>query len=233
MSSDLIVKNISFSYRSHKILDHLSFQVPRGAGVAILGSNGCGKSTLLSILAGVRHAAGASMTFEDQDLFLNPHAMKKAVGYVPQTDPLIPEATVWDNLYIWFQGKRKEFHAALESPAVSSLGLKDFLKKPVRSLSGGMRKRAALGLALINSPDILILDEPAAALDLVYKYEIRDYLASFHEAGGTLLLATHDEEDLDIIDHIFLLQQGKLIPADPTLRGKELLHAIGTKGDLS
>ena len=220
------IQHADFSYRNNHVLKDLNFTLPLGESIAILGANGSGKSTLLSILSGTLKCPGAKMLLNGDDLLKNRAAHRKLIGYVPQTDPLMPDMSVYDNLLLWFQGSKAEFAESLNGPAIKMLKIEDFLKKNVRALSGGMRKRAALALAMINVPKILILDEPAAALDLCYKADVRDYLSSLHEAGHTLILTTHDEEDLSIITKLYLLKEGSLTPSDPNLRGDDLIKAI-------
>ena len=190
------------------------------------GENGSGKSTLLSILSGTLKCRGAEMILNGEDLLKNRSLHRKLIGYIPQSDPLMPDMTVYDNLLLWYQGSKADFTKALNGPALQMLKLDQFIRKTVRTLSGGMRKRAALALAMINEPQILILDEPAAALDLCYKADVRDYLKSLHEAGHTLILTTHDEEDLSIITKLYLLKEGGLTLSSPELRGEELIRAI-------
>ena len=220
------VRGIDYSYRKNHVLRSMDFDLPVGKSIAILGANGSGKSTLLSILAGVRSCHGATMLCDGHDLLKDKAMRRKLLAYVPQTDPLLPELSVRENLCLWFRGPAKKLDEALTLPAVEMLRLNDFLKKPVRALSGGMRKRVSIATALINDPQILILDEPAAALDLCYKAEIREYLSSFHRLGRTLILTTHDEEDLSVIDTLYLLYDGTLHQQDRILRGDELLAAI-------
>ena len=222
----ILVKNIDYSYRNNHVLDHLDFTLPLGESIAILGANGSGKSTLLSILAGARKCKGAEMLYDGCDLLKSATKRSQLIGYVPQSDPLMPDMSVWDNLLLWFHGKKSEFEAALQTPSIQMLQLDSFLRKRVNALSGGMRKRVSLATALINDPQILIMDEPAAALDLCYKAEIRDYLQQFHRDGHTLILTTHDEEDLSIISRLYLLRGGKLLLQDRILRGDELIREI-------
>lgn len=222
----ILVKGIDYSYRKNHVLNHLEFTLPLGESIAILGANGSGKSTLLSILAGARRCKGASMFYKDTDLLKHASVHNRLIGYVPQSDPLMPDMSVRDNLLLWFHGKRSEFDAALQTPSIRMLQLDSFLRKRVNALSGGMRKRVSLATALINDPQILIMDEPAAALDLCYKAEIRSYLEQFHKDGRTLILTTHDEEDLSIISRLYLLRGGRLLLQDRILRGDELIEEI-------
>ena len=93
-------------------------------------------------------------------------------------------------------------------------------------LSGGMKKRVSIGCALAGDPPILLLDEPDAALDLPGKADIRRYLAMYKQMGGTVLLATHDEIDLDLCDRVFALNRGVSREIDRNLRGEALLNQI-------
>ncbi|MBR3307078.1 MAG: ABC transporter ATP-binding protein [Lachnospiraceae bacterium] len=223
------ISGVDHSYRKNHVLKDLSIDLPLGESIAVLGANGSGKSTLLSILSGTRQCKGAKMVLNGSDLFKDKAAHRKLIGYVPQNDPLLDELSVRDNLLLWYKGPAKELDAALSVPAVEMLGVRDMLKMRVRSLSGGMRKKVSIATALINNPQVLILDEPAAALDLSVKAQIREYLEAFHSAGGTLILTTHDEEDLSIITLLYLIKGGSANRCERVLRGDELLHAI--RGD--
>ena len=226
MGDKIEIRHIDFSYRKNHVLKDVSFDIPAGVCAAILGANGSGKSTLLSILSGARKCRGASMMFGGHDLLKESRLRNDALGYVPQTDPLIPELSVFDNLLLWYKGKRSDFGAALLSPQIAMLCIEEFMKKPVKALSGGMRKRVSIATALINEPDILILDEPASALDLCYKADIRGYLAQYRAAGHTVIMSTHDAEDLDICDILYLLKDGHINETDKNTRGAELLALL-------
>lgn len=228
--------NIAYSYRRHEVLNCISFELPKGKAAALLGANGSGKSTLLSILSGIRrsgHPSDGSIPFysygdgnQTSDLFRDKKSCSRIISYVPQEDPLMPELSVKDNLLLWYSGSRKNFQSALLSPAIAALDISSFMDRPVKALSGGMRKRVSLAAALINEPEVLLLDEPASALDLSFKAELRKYLSSLRDSGTTLLISTHDEEDLDICDIAFLLKDGILTSISTALRGEELLKLI-------
>ena len=228
--------NISYSYRKHHVLQKVSFELPKGNAAALLGANGSGKSTLLSILAGIRQSgtpSDGSTPFysyckgdQTSDLFRDKKSCSRLISYVPQDDPLMPELSVKDNLLLWYSGSGSSFQSALQSDAIAALDISSFMNKPVRALSGGMRKRVSLAAALINDPEVLLLDEPASALDLSFKAELRSYLRKLRENGTTLLISTHDEEDLEICDLALLLKNGIISPISPGLRGEELLKLI-------
>ncbi len=220
------IKHINFSYRKNHVLKDVSFEIPENTTAAILGANGSGKSTLLSILSGARKCPGAEFIFRGHELMKESVLRSDCLGYVPQTDPLIPELSVFDNLLLWYKGRRADFGAALEAPSVMMLGIEDFIKKPVKDLSGGMRKRVSIATALINEPEILILDEPASALDLCYKADIRGYLKEYKSAGHTVVISTHDEEDLDICDELYVLKEGTIELVKQDLRGSGLIAKL-------
>ncbi len=186
-----------FSYKGNTILENVSMDVEYGTINALIGANGCGKSTLLSIITKEKKAQKFKSDF------------KGSIGYVPQENPLLQDSTGYDNLLLWFKGSKKEFDSALNSPLISMLGIKDYLKKPVKKMSGGMKKRISIAIALINNPDLLILDEPSAALDLIGKSDIRNYLIKYKETGGTVIITTHDEEEISICDNIYIIKNRK------------------------
>lgn len=130
------------------------------------------------------------------------------IGYVPQTDPLMEELSAWDNLRMWHD--KKTLNRELKEGALRLLGIDGFLKTPVRKMSGGMRKRLSIACAAASRPGILVLDEPSAALDLACKENIIRYLAAYKEAGGIILLSTHDVQDLTLCDECCILKEGML-----------------------
>ncbi len=203
---------IQKAYRRKEILKNVSLTAEEGSCVGILGANGCGKSTLLSILAGVQKADKGAFLYNGEDLLRNNALRASVLGYVPQENPLIEELTAWDNLRMWYDGRtlRRE----LSDGVLSLLGIDSFLKTPVYKMSGGMKKRLSIGCAVAAGPGILLLDEPSAALDLVCKEQISLYFQKYKEEGGTLLLATHDTQELALCDKCYILKGGELAAYD-------------------
>ena len=151
----------------------------------------------------------------------NQVVFRKMTGYVPQENPLMPELSVYDNLRLWYPDK-KELAKELEEGFLRILGISEFLKMPVSKLSGGMKKRVSIGIALAGMPPVLILDEPSAALDLVCKEDIRHYLQIYLERKGTVVITTHEESELSLCGRLYVMKDGKLTGVDKGLRGKEL-----------
>ena len=207
---EIQIRNISKRYGKKKVLQDVNLSATGGSCIGILGSNGSGTSTLLSILAGVIPGHGGSFLCDGQDLFQNPRLRGRLVGYVPQGTPLLEELTAWDNLLLWYD--RRTLKAELENGMLARLGIGEFLRVPVRNMSGGMKKRLSIGCAMAGRPPIVLLDEPTAALDLACKESIAQYLRQLKAEGALLLLTTHDVLELQLCDAWYILKDGKLEP---------------------
>ncbi len=202
------IEHIQKSYKDKVVLKDISFAMTEGSCVGILGGNGSGKTTLLSVLAGVLKACRGHFFYGERDLLQNRKQLRELVGLVPQNNPLIEELSAYDNLRLWYEKKALE-HAVREG-VVRMLGVDAFLKKPVHTLSGGMKKRLALACAVADNPRILLMDEPSAALDIVCKENIHRYIREHLGAGGSVLLVTHDLSELDLCDKHYILREGVL-----------------------
>ena len=204
------IEHISKRYGRKQVLRDVSLQAQSGRCIGILGANGSGKSTFLSILAGVLRPGGGSFAVDGQDVFKDARLRADLVGFVPQGTPLLEELTAWDNLRLWYDSAA--LRQELESGVLRTLGIGDFLKTPVKKMSGGMKKRLSIGCAVAGRPPIVLLDEPTAALDLACKRAISDYLLQYKAAGGLLILTTHDVLELQLCDSWYILKDGVLVP---------------------
>lgn len=200
----LQVKNISVTFEEKRILENLCMDMQEGEFVALIGPSGCGKSTLLNILAGVLEA-------ESGEVFVDGEVVKGVsshFAYMPQSDLLLPWKTILDNvtLYGKLHGKKKEAReAALKEFPV--FGLQGYEDAYPDELSGGMRQRAAFLRTALCTADIMLLDEPFGALDVITRNEMQDWLLKLRsELGRTTLLVTHDiDEALYLADRIVVL----------------------------
>ena len=205
------VKNICKRYGKKTVLDGASFEAESGERVGILGANGSGKSTLLSILAGIFPPQGGQFLIDGSDVLgKGAKRLQSAVGFVPQGTPLIEELSARDNLLLWYT--REQMDAELRGGVLSLLGIDEFLRVPVRKMSGGMKKRLSIGCAVASRPSVLLMDEPTAALDLVCKEQLNGYLDRFEAAGGITIATTHDASEIDLCDRLYILKGGKLEP---------------------
>ena len=216
------IKQIQKKYKKKAVLTDINLDVQEGSCVGILGGNGSGKSTLLSILAGVQKADNGSFLWGGADLFKNEKIREEILGYVPQGNPLMEELTAWDNLRLWYE--KDELKKELDGGVLDMLGIPDFLKVPVRKMSGGMKKRRSIGCSVANHPKLLLLDEPSAALDLICKERIGNYLKDFKAQGGSIILATHDVQEIELCDAWYILKNGML---EPYLYDGNVHHLVG------
>lgn len=204
------IKNIAKAFGKKHVLCGVSLTAEGGKCVGIIGANGCGKSTLFSILAGIQRGEG-DFLLDGKSLMKNVRFRRERVGYIPQGTPLIDELTAYDNLLLWYS--RADLNRMLKSDSViTRLGIDKFIKTVVRRMSGGMKKRLSIACAVAHNPDIIIMDEPTAALDIVCKQNVADYIDSCRKEGKLVLLATHEEQDLRLCDELYLMRDGLLEP---------------------
>lgn len=206
---ELQVLNISKKFKKKVVLRESSFTAEPGMCIGILGGNGSGKTTLLSILAGTLKTDGGCFLWKGTDLLLEKELRSQVVGYVPQGTPLFEELSAKDNLRLWYD--KETLKEELESGVLALLGIREFLHTTVNKMSGGMKKRLSIGCAMAGNPQILLMDEPTAALDLVCKQQIWDYLSEFRKMGGIIILVTHDLQELSQCDRCYLLKEGQLV----------------------
>lgn len=216
------IKNIHKSYGKHKVLNGVDFAVEPGEIVGILGANGSGKSTLLTILAGLQNCDAGFFNIDGKDLLKDSKLRNQLVAYVPQEMPLITELTAWDNLRMWYStdSLKKE----LNSGVLKLLGIDQFIKVPVSQISGGMKKRLCIGCAMNSNPKLMLLDEPTAALDLVCKEKIYSYFEQYKSKGGSMIIATHEVQEIELCDRCYIIKDGVL--ADYKYDG-DIPHLIG------
>lgn len=226
------VTEITSSYGKRHILKGASFTAERGECIGIVGANGCGKSTLMSVLAGTLKPKSGVVLYGGRTAWSDAGAggirgdlevIRSMTGYVPQENPLIPELSVYDNLRLWYPDKRI-LRRELAEGFLSVLGIGAFSAKQVSKLSGGMRKRVSIGIAMAGMPPVLLLDEPSAALDLICKEDIRKYLQMYLERRGTVVITTHEESELALCSKIYVMKNGVLEQADARLRGDALIR---------
>ena len=225
------VQDIISAYGRKLILRGASLEAERGECIGIVGANGCGKSTLLSVLAGTLMPKSGEVRYYGQIAWqtagggrvcCNKDIIRKMTGYVPQENPLIPELTVYDNLRLWYPDSQY-LKQELEQGFLHLLGIKEFMTKQVNKLSGGMKKRVSIGIAMADMPPVLLMDEPSAALDLICKEDIRKYLEVYLQRKGTVVITTHEERELELCDKLYVMKDGRLRQIDRSLRGADLV----------
>lgn len=190
-------------------------QLPVQGVTALFGRSGCGKSSLLRVMAGLERVPGATVQFADQvwqsgDRFVP--AEKRRIGLVFQEHSLLPHLSVEGNLLYGWQRTPAALRRLQLPEVVAMLGIADLLERQVDQLSGGQAQRVALGRALLCSPQLLLLDEPLAALDTQTRREIMPFLSTLsREAGVPIVMITHSpDEVLRLADRVVFMQDGRI-----------------------
>lgn len=220
----LVLHQIKKQYGKNAVLREINLQAANGSCVGILGGNGSGKTTLLSVLGGILRPDSGSFRYEGEELFENAKRRRTLVSFSPQANPLMEELSGFDNLLLWHD-RATVARGLAPDGVITALGAADFLKKPVAKLSGGMKKRLSIAIAVLREPKILLLDEPTAALDMEGKAQFYAYLKCFTAAGGTALFVTHDFAEFAHCDQLVFLRDGVLrnIPQPESAAAAEAL----------
>ncbi len=204
------ISNINKSYKKKTILKDISLSADSGDCIGIVGANGCGKSTLLKILAGAIPPTSGKILYDNNSPLLKNKFFSEYIAYVPQDNPLFDNLTVLDNLRLFYCESSHNLKNDLDHGILSDFQINQYVHQKVSLLSGGMKKRLSIACALIKDPKILILDEPGASLDIVCKSDIQNYMVNFITNGGTILIASHEEQELNICNKLFYMQNGDL-----------------------
>lgn len=220
-------------------LKGIDLTIPRGAIFGLLGPNGAGKSTLINILAGLVVKTEGSVKIWGFDQDKNPRQSRAAIGVMPQEPHLDPFFTPAGSLDVQagLYGVPKSQRKTAE--ILDLIGLTDKADAYARSLSGGMRRRLLLGKALVHSPQILVLDEPTAGVDIELRNMLWQNVRRLNEEGMTIILTTHYlEEAEEMCDDIAIINHGEVIIRDSTanllgrLDSKTLVITPATDADL-
>lgn len=208
-------------------LSGIDLDIPRGAIFGLLGPNGAGKSTLINILAGLVKKSAGSVNIWGFDQDENPRQSRASIGVMPQElnlDPFFTPGASLD-MQAGLYGVPKAMRKTDE--ILRLIGLEDKANSYARSLSGGMRRRLLLGKALVHSPQILVLDEPTAGVDIGLRQMLWDNVRQLNADGMTVILTTHYlEEAQEMCDQIAIIHEGALRALDTTAN---LLSKLDTK----
>ena len=196
----------------------LNFSIGRGEFFSLLGPSGCGKTTTLRLIAGFETPTEGSIVINGKDVSHIPPNQRN-VNTVFQSYALFPHLDVFENIAFGLRRKRCEESdiRTRVTEALELVSMSEFERRDVRQLSGGQQQRVALARALVNRPDVLLLDEPMAALDSKLKKKMQLELKSLQKRLGiTFVLVTHDQEEaLLLSDRIAVLNEGRLQQVSP------------------
>lgn len=213
--SDYIIRveHVSKSFGDKTVLNDVNLYVHKGEFVTILGPSGCGKTTLLRLIAGFQTANEGGIAIAGEDITQTP-PHKRPVNTVFQKYALFPHLNVYNNIAFGLKLKKLS-DAVIEKKvkqALKMVGLMDYEFRDVDSLSGGQQQRVAIARAIVNEPEVLLLDEPLAALDLKMRKDMQMELKEMHKSLGiTFVYVTHDQEEaLTLSDTIVVMSEGKI-----------------------
>ena len=214
MNTIIKIDNLTKAYGALKAVDNLSFEIRKGELFAFLGVNGAGKSTTINIICGQLKKDEGTVIIDELNLDDNLANIKKKIGVVFQASILDPQLTVKDNLEIkasLYGLSRKEIKSRVGELA-EILDFKSYLNRPLAKLSGGQKRRIDIARALLNKPDILILDEPTTGLDPQTRKMIWAVITKLRKENNmTVLLTTHYMEEASEADYVVIIDQGKMV----------------------
>lgn len=200
------------------ILEKVSFEVKTGEKVAILGRNGAGKSTLLRIAATLETLDQGAILYKGQNITQVGKKYRREMGYVPQEIMLFEELTGTQNLDFWLNAYELEKNNSKEilSYIIEQCELKEMLNKKVQHYSGGMKRRLNMAVALLHSPQILLLDEPDVGMDTVVSEKIYHIIEEINQNyKTTCLIATHNlQKAQQLCDKIVVVEDGKVLKVE-------------------
>jgi len=210
------VKNLVKRYEDFTAVDDISFEVAKGKILGFLGPNGAGKTTTMRILTGFMPATGGEVKIAGFDIFHQPMEARRRIGYLPEHPPLYPDMSV--RKYLIYVAKlkgvpKKDVLGRVDKVA-GQCGLTEVLDARIQVLSKGFKQRVGLAQALVNDPEVLVLDEPTIGLDPNQIREIRELIRSL--AGNhTVILSTHILPEVTMTcDEAVIINRGKVIAAD-------------------
>ncbi|QYU57655.1 ATP-binding cassette domain-containing protein [Weissella confusa] len=212
----LQVSNINKSFGRVRALRDVSFSVARGTIIGLVGPNGAGKSTTMKVITGVTapdvgevKVAGETVTMQHR------HVLAK-VGALIENPGLYAYMTGWDNLKLYAEVAGISDNEITE--IVTQLGLVEFINKKMKTYSWGMKQRVGVALAMVNDPDLLLLDEPLNGMDPVSAEAVKAVLRDWRDAGKTILISSHTVRDLEgLVDDYIFIDRGEIISRDEIL----------------
>jgi len=212
----ILTENITKYFGSTQALKDVSFEIKKGEIVGFLGRNGAGKTTLMRILTSYLPASSGHCVIDGKDVAKHSLAVRQRIGYLSENPPLYPDMTVKD--YVSFAAKLKDVPAKKIRTQVAKVldecYLRNVAEKTIATLSKGYQQRAGIAQAIINDPQILILDEPTNGLDPVQIRRVRALIKNL-EAQRTIIISTHILSEIEqIAERVLIIRDGAIVADD-------------------
>ncbi|WP_455198762.1 ABC transporter ATP-binding protein [Kaarinaea lacus] len=216
MTAAVSIRNVHKHFGSLHALDGIELEIPRGSFFGLLGPNGAGKSTLINIMAGLTRADIGSISVMGHDVVQSFRLARHSLGVVPQELVYDPFFTVREMLRLQsgYFGHGRESYPWIDE-LMETLALTDKANTNLQKLSGGMKRRVLIAQALVHKPEVVVLDEPTAGVDVELRQALWRFTRRLHEDGHTIVLTTHYLEEAEALcEEIAILHRGRLIALD-------------------
>lgn len=210
----LEIKNLVKKYGTKVAVDNISLSIPKGSFFGLLGANGAGKSTTIHCITGISQPTSGQILIDGTDVVTEYKKARTKVGLSPQefnVDIFSTPVQLMDYMGGYYGINKAEREERIEQ-LIKRFDLEEHRNVKFQKLSGGLKRRAMLGRALIHTPDLLILDEPTAGVDVEQRHDLWEYLKEMNERGKTIILTSHYLEEIQYLcNEIAIINNGKII----------------------
>lgn len=228
------VKNISKLYKDAVVLNNVSLEINKGDFTAVMGPSGSGKSTLLYSISSMDNPDEGEVVFEGIDVYkLSESELSKfrlnKMGFVFQNSQMLKNLSIFDNIILPGMVAKRESIEVVRARAtelMSKMGIEDIKDRDIREVSGGQLQRAAICRAMINSPEILFMDEPTGALNSEAASQVIEILKKLNQEGISIMLVTHDAKMASMAKKVIYIKDGKLAGEIKLSNEKEALAEL-------
>lgn len=210
----LTMEHVTHRFGKRTVLADVNLSLSRGEVFGLLGPNGAGKSTLLSLLATLIRPAEGDIRMEGVSILSRPKTIRSRMGYVPQEIALHAVLPARENLRFWagIYGLSGTGRDAAVRRALEEVHLSERADERVDTWSGGMKRRLNIAAAIMHQPELLVMDEPTAGVDAASRRTIAAMIARFRNEGKTVLIASHDTDELEAVcDRVGVLHAGRFL----------------------
>ena len=217
MSEIIEIENLTKKFGEKTAVDGISFTVHEGELFGFLGPNGAGKTTTVRCVSTLTNLTSGKVLVNGVDVMKDPVKAKQYMGVIQQQVSLDKDLSIRENMisHAMYQGMGKQERNETIKELTDYFGLEEYLDKPVDSLSGGWKKRAAIVCAMLHQPKVLFLDEPTSGLDINARRLLWDVVKRLNQTGTTIVLTTHYiEEAQALCDRVGIIDRGKIIALD-------------------
>jgi ABC-2 type transport system ATP-binding protein len=227
MMNNLVeIRGLTVDRGARRVIDALDLTIEEGSVTGLLGPSGCGKSTLMRSLVGVQQITGGSVRVAGVEA--GSKELRHRIGYVTQAPSVYADLTVRENLTFFARVLGADGPAVTR--AIETVDLTDQGDQVVERLSGGQRSRVSLAVALLGSPDLLVLDEPTVGLDPVLRRELWALFHRLADGGAAVFVSSHVMDEADRCDRLLLMREGRIIADDTPARIREQTGAADVEG---